>query len=436
MAAKSPRGSRGSGRASRSKSGEASRIPEQPRPVHVGILGKGTVGAAFKKLLEERAGMVEEVAGRPPKLTGVLGRKQGDFDQILAASDVIVELIGGIEPAREYVTRALREGRHVVTANKQLVAQHGDELVAAAKQGGAQLRFEAAVAGAIPVIRVVQESLGAVPIEKVFGIVNGTTNYILTEMSRGGLSYEEALKQAQELGYAEADPTDDVGGADAAAKMAILARLAFGAPVELDDVPYEGIERISPDDLAYAKELGLSLKLLGVAERVGDKQVSVRVFPCFLYPGHPLAPIAGPFNAVMVEAPTITEITMSGPGAGGPETASAVLGDVVSVIAGGSPLFEENSKLAIAKDTTSAFYLHLEVEDRHGVLARIAEILGDNEVSVRSVVQRGMGDDARLVMVMHEVSEKKFESALAKIAKLKFLRAEPRAIRVIEEEFG
>ncbi len=404
--------------------------------VLIGVLGKGTVGSAFAELIADRAEMVEEVAGRRPKVTGVLGRKQGDFDEILAASDVIVELIGGIDPAREYVTRALREGRHVVTANKQLVAQHGEELVAAAKEGGAQLRYEAAVAGAIPVIRVVQESLGAIPIEKVFGIVNGTTNYILTEMSRAGLSYDEALKQAQELGYAEADPSDDVGGADAAAKMAILARLAFGAPVALDDVSYEGIERISPDDLAYAKELDLSLKLLGVAERVGQKQVSVRVFPCFLYPGHPLAPIEGPFNAVMVEAPTITEITMSGPGAGGLETASAVLGDVVSVIQGGSPLFEEKSKLGIAKDVTSAFYLHLEVEDRHGVLAKIAEVLGENEVSVRSVVQRGMGDDARLVMVMHEGSEKKFDAALKRIAKLKFLRSPPRSIRVIEEEFN
>ena len=404
--------------------------------VLIGVLGKGTVGSAFAELIADRAEMVAEVAGRRPKVSGVLGRKQGDFDEILAASDVIVELIGGIDPAREYVTRALREGRHVVTANKQLVAQHGEELVAAAKEGGAQFRFEAAVAGAIPVIRVVQESLGAIPIEKVFGIVNGTTNYILTEMSRAGLSYDEALKQAQELGYAEADPSDDVGGADAAAKMAILARLAFGAPVALDDVSYEGIERISPDDLAYAKELDLSLKLLGVAERVGEKQVSVRVFPCFLYPGHPLAPIEGPFNAVMVEAPTITEITMSGPGAGGLETASAVLGDVVSVIRGGSPLFEESSQLKPARDVASAFYLHLEVEDRHGVLAKIAEVLGENEVSVRSVVQRGMGDDARLVMVMHEVSERKFDAALKRIAKLKFLRSPPRSIRVIEEEFN
>jgi homoserine dehydrogenase len=405
-------------------------------PVKVGILGKGTVGGAFRRLLEERAEMVEEVSGRRPEVAGVLSSREGDFEQIVAGSEIVVELIGGIDPALNYVTRALREGKHVVTANKQLLAQHGADLVEAARQGGAQLRFEAAVAGAIPVIRVVQESLGAVPIEKVFGIVNGTTNYILTEMARSGLSYEEALKQAQDLGYAEADPTEDVGGADAAAKMAILARLAFGAPVRLEDVPFEGIEQIKPDDLAYAKELGLSLKLLGVAERVGEEEISVRVFPCFLYPGHPLSPIEGPFNAVMVEAPTITEITMSGPGAGGTETASAVLGDVVSVITGGSPLFEENSRFEIAEDVEMAFYLHLEVDDRPGVLAQVAEVLGQNEVSVRSVVQRGRGEDATLIMVMHPVSERRFAAALERIAKLDFLRSPPRSIRVIEEEFG
>jgi homoserine dehydrogenase len=412
-------------------------MTEQPREyVDVGILGRGTVGAAFRRLLNERADMVQEVSGRRPRVSGVLSRNHGDFDRILSRSEIVVELMGGTDPALEYVTRALEAGRHVVTANKQLLAQHGPELVEAARKGGAQLRFEAAVAGAIPVIRVVQESLGAIPIEKVFGIVNGTTNYILTEMGRSGLSYDEALAQAQALGYAEADPTEDVNGADAAAKMTILARLAFGVPVKLDEVPYEGIELIKPDDLAYAKELGLSLKLLGVAERVGDDAISVRVFPCFLYPGHPLSPIEGAFNAVMVEAPTITEITMSGPGAGGGETASAVLGDLVSVIAGGSPLFEENARMRVARDVEMAFYLHLEVEDRPGVLAQVADILGDNGVSVRSVVQRGRGDDATLIMVMHQVSEKRFAAALKKIARLRFLRSPPRSIRVIEEEFG
>jgi homoserine dehydrogenase len=217
--------------------------------------------------------------------------------------------------------------------------------------------------------------------------------------------------------------------------MAILARLAFHTRVELDDVAFEGIEAIQPDDLAYAKQFGLSLKLLGIAEHHGD-EISVRVFPCFLYSGHPLAPIEGPFNAVMVESPSITEITMSGPGAGGTETAAAVLGDVVSIVAGAAPVHALRGRLAVTRDLDSAFYLHLEVADRPGVLAQVADVLGRNEVSVRSVVQWGIGDDARLVMVMHQCAEARFYSALDEIGKLDFLRAEPRAIRVIEEEFG
>src|SRR5919106_1208463 len=408
---------------------------EAEEVARIALLGRGTVGGAFADLIAERAGEVEAAAGRRPEIVGVLRRSEGDFDDLLERSEIVVEVIGGTEPARELVLRALRAGRHVITANKQLIAQHGDELFEAAREAGVQLRFEAAVAGVIPVIRVIQESLSATELTRVFGIVNGTTNYVLTEMAKTGAAYEEALGRAQDLGYAEADPSDDVSGADAAAKMAILARLAFHTPVRLDDVAYEGIEGIQPDDLAYAKEFGLSLKLLGVAERHGGA-ISVRVFPCFLYRGHPLSPIEGPFNAVMVESPAITEITMSGPGAGGPETASAVLGDVVSVIAGGSPLFEENSKLDIAEDLEMAFYLHLEVDDRPGVLAQVAEVLGDNEVSVRSVVQRGLGGEAQLIMVMHPVSEKRFATALKKIGKLDFLRSPPRSIRVIEEEFS
>jgi len=403
-------------------------------PVRIGLLGRGTVGDAFHELLAQRADAIAAAAGRRPEIAGVLRRSEGDFDAILEDSEIVVELIGGTEPAREYVLRALRAGRHVVTANKQLIAQFGDQLFEAARKAGVQLRFEAAVAGVVPVIRVIQESLAATEITKVFGIVNGTTNFILTEMASTGASYADALRRAQELGYAEADPTDDVGGADAAAKMAILARLAFGAPVALADVSYEGITEIQPDDIAYAKELGLSLKLLGVAER-RDGGISVRVFPCFLYSNHPLAPVEGPFNAVMVEAPTITEITMSGPGAGGIETASAVLGDVVSILSGMAPVHVARESLEIVRDINSSFYLHLEVADRPGVLARIADVLGRNEVSVQSVVQRGLGDEARLVMVMHECPESSFFKALAEIASLEFIRAQPRAIRVIEEEF-
>ena len=403
-------------------------------PVRIGLLGRGTVGGAFAELLAERASAVEAATGRRPELAGTLTRSEGDIGEIVERSDLIVELIGGTDPARAYVLDALRAGRPVVTANKQLLAQHGEELFGVAREAGVQLRFEAAVAGVIPIVRTIQESFGVTEIDKVFGIVNGTTNFILTEMAASGAAYEEVLARAQELGYAEADPTEDVNGADAAAKMAILARLAFHTPVTLDGVAYEGIEAIQPDDLAYAKELDLSLKLLGVAER-RDGGISVRVFPCFLYSGHPLAPVGGPFNAVMVEAPAITEVTMSGPGAGGVETASAVLGDVVSILAGDSPVHETREQLPLVADVPSSFYLHLEVADRPGVLAKIAQVLGENGISVKSVVQRGIGEDARLVMVVHECLESRFAAAVEEIARLDDIRAAPRFIRVIEEEF-
>jgi homoserine dehydrogenase len=400
----------------------------------IALLGRGTVGGAFRDLVAERVGAIEAATGRRPEITGVLSRSEGDFDRLLDDAEIVVELIGGIDPARDYVLRALRAGRHVVTANKQLIAQFGDELFDAAREAGVQVRFEAAVAGVVPVIRVIQESLAVTEITKVFGIVNGTTNFILTEMASTGATYADALARAQELGYAEADPSEDVGGADAAAKMAILARLAFHTPVSLDEVQFQGITQIQADDIAYARELGLSLKLLGIAER-RDRGISVRVFPCFLYPHHPLAPVEGPFNAVMVEAPSITEITMSGPGAGGLETASAVLGDLVSILSGRPAVHAIHERLEVVSDISSSFYLHLEVADRPGVLAQIADVLGRNEVSVRSVVQRGLGNDARLVMVMHEGPESSFFRALDEIATLDFLRAQPRAIRVIEEEF-
>ena len=258
-------------------------------PFRIGLLGHGTVGAAFAELLDERAGR-DRGRGRPRgrRSSGVLTRSRGDFDDILERSDLVVELMGGIEPTRDYVLRALEAGRHVVTANKQLLSQHGEEVFDAARRGGVQLRFEGAVAGVVPAIRVMAETLAAAHIERVHGIVNGTTNYILSEMARTGASYEDALAEAQRLGYAEADPTEDVTGKDAAAKMAILARLAFNAAVALDQVSYEGIERLTGDDIAYAKDLGLSLKLIGSAERI-DSGVAVHVYPAFLYADHPLA---------------------------------------------------------------------------------------------------------------------------------------------------
>jgi len=264
--------------------------------------------------------------------------------------------------------------------------------------------------------------------------VNGTTNFILTAMERTGAPYASALREAQELGYAEADPTEDVSGKDAAAKMAILARLAFGAPVHLDDVPFEGIESITSEDIAYAKELGLSLKLIGSAERRAQG-LWVQVYPAFLYGGHPLAAVGGSFNAVTIESPAITEITLSGPGAGGMQTASAVLGDVVSAMI--PPSFNPPPAVPqpLVTDVESAFYLHVEVADRPGVLAQVAEILGLQGVSIKSVVQKGIGEDARLAMVMHPVLESRFRAAVDLIGRLDFVRATPRVIRVIEEVF-
>ena len=405
-----------------------------PETFSVGLLGHGTVGSAFAELLEQRAESIVPITGLRPRISGVLTRSRGDFDEILAASDLIVELIGGVEPAREYVLRAMQAGKHVVSANKLLLSSHGEELWACARENDVQLRFEAAVAGVVPVIRVLQESLAAAHVERIHGIVNGTTNYILTEMARGGLSYEAALARAQELGYAEADPTDDVTGRDAAAKMAILARLAFDTPVHLDQVVYEGIEHLTADDIAYAHQLGLGLKLIGTAERVNGG-LSVRVHPAFLYGGHPLASVHGPFNAVTVESDAITEITMSGPGAGGPQTASAVLGDVISAMIPPATTPETTQRLEIVNDVESAFYLHMEVADRPGVLAQVAELLGMQGASIKSVVQQGLGDEARLVMVLHPLLESRFYAALRLIGQLDFMRSAPRAIRVIEEEF-
>jgi homoserine dehydrogenase len=401
----------------------------------IGLLGRGTVGGAFADLLPTRAAHIEAITGMRPEITGVLRRDEGSFEEILAGADLIVEVMGGIDPAREHVLAAMRAGKHVVTANKQLLSVHGEELWACARDHGVQLRFEAAVAGVVPVIRVLGESLAGAELDRIHGIVNGTTNYILSEMERTGCSYEESLAGAQRLGYAEADPSDDVNGKDAAAKMAIIARLAFDTPVHLDQVRYEGIEHITGDDMEYARELGLGLKLLGTAERV-DGGLSVRVHPAFLYGGHPLASVGGPFNAVTIESESITEITLSGPGAGGPQTASAVLGDVVSAMIPPASTPETTQSLEIVQDVESAFYLHMEVADRPGVLAQIAQILGLQGASVKSVVQKGLGERARLVMVVHPLLESKFFAAVDLIAGLDFMRSRPRAIRVIEEEFN
>ncbi len=406
-----------------------------PTLFRIGLLGHGTVGCALDELIPLRADHIAAITGLRPQITGIHTRSNGTtFEEVLGGCDLLAELIGGLEPARTYVLQAMAAGKHVVTANKQLLAHHGEELWAAAREHGVQLRFEAAVAGVVPVIRVLQESLAGAYVDRVTGIVNGTTNFILTRMAETGATYDEALAEAQELGYAEADPTDDVNGKDAAAKMAILARLAFDTPVHIDDVRYEGIEHLTGDDMAYARDLGLGLKLIGTAERV-DGGISVSVHPAFLYAGHPLASVNGPFNAVTVESAAITEITMSGPGAGGPQTASAVLGDVISAMIPPASTPETTQSLPIVSDVRRAFYMHLEVADRPGVLAQVAQVLGLQGASVKSVVQKGLGENARLVMVVHPLLESRLLAAVELIGGLDFVRGRPRVIRVVEEVF-
>lgn len=412
-------------------------VPEQTvKTVRIGLLGRGTVGSAFVEEIEANRKSLVNNLGVKPSITGVLRRSEGSFEEILENSDVIVELMGGRKPARDYVEKALQKGRHVVTANKQLVAHDGEELARIAAEHGVHFRYEAAIAGTVPITPVLQNHLLATHIDRVMGIVNGTTNFILEEMAKKGATFDEAVAQAQSLGYAEPDPTEDVNGADAAAKMAILSRLAFGVAVKFEDVDFEGIESVDPDDLVYAKEFGLALKLLGIAERRADS-LSIRVFPCFVSDDHPLASTHGPFNAVTVDAPAVDQITMSGPGAGGRATAAIVLNDVVATGLGGP----QRAYVAVPGDLPvensgqrSCFYIHMVVEDQPGVLSRVADCLSKHDISVESAVQRGLGDQARLVLVTHECEEEAFWEALLDISKLHVTRSDPRAIRVREQD--
>jgi len=350
---------------------------------------------------------------------------------------VVAELMGGIEPARTHVLELLAAGKPVVTANKQLVAQHGAELFAAAAEAGVQLRFEASVCAAIPVIKVLREALVVSNVHRVLGIVNGTTNFILTEMESGA-TFGEALAEAQRLGYAEADPTDDVSGADAAAKMAILATVAFGSRVTLADVDYQGVEEVTPLHVAAARELEMVIRLVGSATLV-DERLDVRVRPAFVDRHHPLAAVEGAFNAVMLQGDAIREITLEGPGAGGIETASAVVADTVSVLGTAANGFLQNDACWRELDTLpsgalrSPFYVHLEVDDRPGVLADVAQRLAAQDVSIARLVQVPTTDGAVLHIVVHEAAESAVEGALADIAEVGSLHAPPFLVPVVSD---
>jgi homoserine dehydrogenase len=350
---------------------------------------------------------------------------------------VVAEVMGGIEPARTLVLEQLGAGRPVVTANKQLVARHETELFAAAAAAGVQLRFEASVCAAIPVIKVLREALVVTNVHRVLGIVNGTTNFILTEME-GGATFADALADAQRRGFAEADPTDDVSGADAAAKMAILATIAFGSRVTLDDVESRGIEGITPAHVAAGRELDMVVRLVGEATLV-DGKLDVRVRPALVDRHHPLAAVEGAFNAVMLQGDAIREITLEGPGAGGIETASAVVADMVSIVGTTATGFLQNDpcwrtlERLPPGELRSPFYLHLEVDDRPGVLAHIARRLAAHDISVARLVQAPAEGGAVLHVVVHEAPQRAVDNALLEIVQLPEVHSPPSILPVVSD---
>jgi homoserine dehydrogenase len=426
------------------------RAPEPGAPIRIGLLGCGTVGQAVVRTLIGGAATIERASGHRLELGPVLVRdtlrERPGVDPDLITDDpavvvddpsvaIVVEVMGGVDPALGYLRRALARGASVVTANKQLLSRHGPELLDAAEEAGAELRFEASACAAIPVIKVLRESLLAAEIDALTGIVNGTTNFILTEMARGA-PYPEALARAQALGYAEADPAEDVGGADAAAKMAILASIAFHSRVLIDDVPFEGIDRLQAEDLAHAASLGFVVKLVGVA-RLLNGSVSVRVYPALVPRRHRLAAIGGPDNAVLLESRATQQIMLVGPGAGGDATASAVIADILSILGTTRGSFLHNAladagrPVAPPGSVPSAFYVRTSVADRPGVLARVAQIFADEGLSILSVVQSGSGDEARLVLVIHQGLEESMQRAVAGIRALDDVRGDPVMLRVL-----
>jgi homoserine dehydrogenase len=420
------------------------------------MLGCGNVGAAVVRMLTEHADVIalrtgirleasriavldaereRDVPVHPSRITDDARAVIDDPDV-----DIVCELIGGIEPARSLILAALEAGKPVVTANKELLANHGREIFDAADGRGVDLYFEAAVAGGIPLIRPLKESLAGERVARITGIVNGTTNYVLTRMSEDDMSFADALAEAQRLGYAEADPTADVDGHDAAAKCAILASIAFNARVVASDVFREGIARVSAADIAFARRLGYAVKLLAIAELEGE-QIAARVHPAMVPATHPLAAVRGSFNAVFVEGEKVGELMFYGRGAGGDPTASSVVGDLVStarhLVNGGKGVgctCVLQRGMRPMGDVEGQFYLLLKVEDRPGVLAEIADVFGRNRVSIRSVWQEGTGDEAQLVFVTHRAREGAFQDTLAGLRGLTVVHEVQSVLRVEGEE--
>ena len=427
-------------------------------PLRVALLGCGVVGSEVARLIIEQASDLRARVGRPLELIGIAVRNYNrnrpgidpglfttDAEELVSREDVdlVIEVIGGIEPARSLILAALRHGASVVTANKALLAVDGATLFEAAEQAGADLYFEAAVAGAIPIIRPLRESLVGDEITSVIGIVNGTTNYILDRMDTAGMGFAEALAEAQQLGYAEADPTADVEGFDAAAKAAILASLAFHTRVTGADVYREGITGITPADIASAHDIGCVVKLLAICElspRLSgavDRTVSVRVHPAMIPRSHPLAGVGDAYNAVFVESMSAGRLMFYGPGAGGSPTASAVLGDLVTVarnrlrgaVGPGESSYAARPVSEIGNVMTR-YHLSLEVADRAGVLATIAHVFAEHSVSIETVRQNGRDVDAQLVIVTHRAQDAALSATVRALRKLDIVREVTSVMRV------
>ncbi len=425
-------------------------------PVRVGLLGCGNVGSALARLVDEHADLITARAGVAIEISRVAVRDITKARDVVVPADrftddaaglvrdpdidVVVETMGGVDPARALITDALRAGKPVVTANKELIARHGPELFSVAAEAGVDLLFEASVAGGIPLMRPLRESLAGDRIRRVMGIVNGTTNFILTRMSEDHMSFADALAEAQRLGYAEPDPTADVEGGDAASKAAIIATIAFGARVGVDAVYREGISGVTEDDIDSAAILGYAVKLLAVAEEL-EGGISVRVHPAMIPVHHPLASVRGAFNAVFIEGEAVGELMLYGRGAGGGPTASALSGDLIDAVknlvsgAKGATIGELVDRPMLAIDETeSQFYLLMEVADRPGVLAAIASVFGEHGVSIKSMEQRGMGDDARLVFVTHRARESALSATLESIRHVESVHRVGSMLRVLGDE--
>ena len=429
-------------------------VESQGKVVRIGVLGCGNVGAAFVRLVEQQSSTIELRTGIRLEVVSVAVRNMSrDRDVQLPEGlltrdahavvsdpsiDLIVEVIGGIEPARELITAALAAGKPVVTANKELLANVGAELYAAADAAGVDLLFEAAVAGGVPVIRALRESLRGEPVSRVMGIINGTTNFILTKMTEEGADYSAALSEAQRLGFAERDPTADVEGFDAGAKAAILASIAFGAKVVAGDVYHEGISRVTAADIAVAKRLGYVIKLLGIAERDRETgEIAVRVHPAMVPNTHPLASVRESYNAVFIEGDAVGSLMFYGRGAGGSPTASAVLGDVidaaVNLVKGTHGSIGSFAKAIIRPidETSSEYLLSMEVADKPGVLHAVTGAFANNGVSIRAAEQEGIGADARLVFITHVAKESDLQATVRQLREMDVVKQVGGMLRVV-----